>query len=509
MLEQHKILIAMAPTSDSADRFFSTMATSVLWAVSDLIKKIDAQELPNLNYHNRLLDPLRLKTNTISNFRKIVNKYMPDFLLISSTYDSHYNAKKLSQIAKKINPNIIIIYGGPHVNEVCKDRVRFKIPHIFPFNEKNNPFDYLIEGDGELALTKLVSDLSFFGLNKEKYNTHLKQDNAFIILQGNSRIHVNDESGLYIYTTSRKKMNLNSLPVMPRHLVADNPLDLYGFSCFYEFNKKGQKVLQASTSTLLHRGCKSGCSFCSERGGYNEREVSHIVEEIKLLKSKGIKGVFFDDSTTSDHNSFYETLLPELKKLDMKYAGLNRFDKILDLNLLNKMKEAGWVYQYCAIENLDDDVLKLSNKRQSVKQMLQGIANLEAVGMSLGVSLLFGLEGETEDSIKRTLDFVAEKVTTGLISCVSMSLLSFHPNTPLTLNSKEGIEIQSKLKFDSIPPYSGEPWTSFEEGRWFHPKNLTLEKVSFIKEYANNVLGDVLVRNIKKNHSIIRKKANF
>lgn len=489
----------MAPTSDSANRFFSTMATSILWAASDLIAKIDLEKIPNLTYYNKLFDPLRIDDNTVNDFEILVKQEMPDFLLISSTYDSHNNAKKFSILAKKINPNIIIIYGGPHIKEVCNDNVRLKIPQIYPFNEVSNPFDYLIEGDGELVLTKLVSDLVKYNLDKIYYNDTLKRGTVIKAISGNSRLHVFEKNSSSIYSTNKKSLNLNELPFMPRHLVYQNSLDLYGFNCFYEKGKSGQKILLPSTSTLLHRGCKSGCSFCSERGGYNERNATHIINEIQELKSQGIKGIFFDDSTTGDHNYFEETILPELKKMNLQFAGLNRFDKLLDLKLVEKMRDSGWVYQYCAIEHLDDNVLKLSNKRQGIKQMLQAIYNLERTGMSLGISLLFGLEGETNDSIKRTLDFVAEKVATGLISCVSMSLLSYHPNTPLTLNTKEGTDIQKKMKFDSDPPFNGQPWTSFEEGRWFHPTNLTLEKVIFIKEYANEVMGRTLARNMQKN----------
>lgn len=497
-----RILTAMAPTSDEADRYFSTTATSVLWAFALLINDIDKGLFPRVNYVPRLYDPLRVKEKTWENFKSELEGEKPNVLALASTYDSHHNARTMCHIAKQMNPDLITIYGGPHIKEVAKDIVVQRIPQIYPFNEANPPLDFLVEGDGEFVLRELVSDIENYRGNLTDLKNFLGSDEGrqkYSKLPGKSRVHFKDRDNQVVkISTSNKPLRLSELPTMPRHLVDKNPLDLYGFSCFYERGANGQTVLLPSTSTLLHRGCQSGCYFCSERGGFNQRSVNHIVGELEDLQAKGIKGVFFDDSTVGDHRGFYDRLLPALQELGIQYASLNRFDKLQNPENVYKMRKAGWVYQYCSIEHLSDEVLKMSNKRQGIKEIETGISNMERIDMKLGVSLLFGLRRETENSIRRTLEFTAKYVDSGLISCVSMSLLSFHPGTPQTLVTPEGTSIHSKMRFDMDAPLTGEPWDQFEEGRWYHPEWVTEDRVRFISELANSLMGYKLVRNMRK-----------
>lgn len=512
MKETIRVSAAMAPTSDEADRFFSTTATSVLWAFSKTIDDIDSGRLPNMEYTPRLYDPLRVNDKTWATFKEEIGKQKPNVLALGSTYDSHHNAVTMCNIARELNSEIVTIYGGPHVKEVAKDSVSSKLPQVYPFNEINCPFDFIIEGDGEIVLPELLRDLQSSG-DKNNLKNYLKSADGklkYSTLPGKTRIHFKDMGkNITKVSTGQKRLDLNLITPIPRQLLGDNPMDLYGFSCFNEINENGEVILLKSTSTLLHRGCQSGCNFCSERGGFNQRSVDHIVSELVSLKSKGIRGVFFDDSTTGDHKNFYSELLPKLEEVGLEYAGLNRFDKLQNSKEVELMRKAGWVYQYCSIEHLSEDVLTLSNKGQGINEIEIGIKNLKNVDMKLGVSLLFGLKGETQDSIRKTLEFVKTHVDSGLITCVSMSLLSFHPNTPQTLFAQEGVELHQTIRFDQGAPHKGYPWNSFEEGRWFHPNWVTEEKVQFIADLADSLLGSVLVRNMRKNgtpDSIIKPK---
>jgi len=283
---------------------------------------------------------------------------------------------------------------------------------------------------------------------------------------------------------------------MPRKLFGYD-LDLYGFSCFRGELGDGSTILLPSTSTMLHRGCRSFCIFCSERGGYLARRPDHIAAELDELVKAGIKGVFFDDSTLGDHEGFDE-LLSCLQSFPLQYGSLNRFDVLSNPRFVEKLAEAGFVYQYCAIEQFDSTVLKQNAKGQDLDAIQRGVANLTAAGIQLGTSLLFGLRGETKDSINTTLDFVAALNKLGILSCVSMSLYSYHPNTPLTLGTKEGRATHGLLRYDCEPPNKGEPWNSFEEGQWFHPSWLTEERVNAIRLLAEERIGSKLVRNMKK-----------
>lgn len=493
-----RVLAVFAPSQDEKDRFFSTTPTSLGWALAPLVAEIDRGDLPGVEYCSKIYDPLRVRPGIWEEFRALLQTEQPDILLISSTYDSHYSAIRLARIAKLFNPEMLVVYGGPHVDEVTSQQVIAAMPHIYPFNETNCPFDILISGNGELVLLWLVREFSSWrgsGFVKHLGTQEARMSSACI--PGNFEIHAKtDGVRVQVISSSGLPLDLSQLPLMPRKLFGSD-MDLYGFSCFREVRDDGAVVLLPSTSTMLHRGCRNFCIFCSERGGYQSRQLDHISCELDELVKAGIRGVFFDDSTFGDHENFDE-LLACLRAFPLQYGSLNRFDALSDPHSVERLAESGFVYQYCAIEQFDSVVLKQNAKGQDLETIRRGIGNLTANGIQLGTSLLFGMRGETEDSINTTLDFVTALDMLGVLSCVSMSLYSYHPDTPLTLGTKEGKQMHSQLRFDGEPPHQGEPWNAFEEGLWFHPPWLTAERVDYVHRQAQERFSPRLVRNMRK-----------
>ncbi|KKT26900.1 MAG: Radical SAM domain protein [Parcubacteria group bacterium GW2011_GWA2_43_9b] len=500
-----KLLAVFAPSQDVRDRFFSTMPTSLAWALAPLIAEVDRGNLPEVEYAPKIFDPLRIQPTIWEEYQILLESERPDVLLISSTYDSHFTAIHLATMTRRFNPEVLVIYGGPHVDEVANRKVISVMPQTYPFNETGCPFDILVKGDGELVLLYLIRELG----NKKGRQVLLEYLNtsearmAFTCIPGTFEVHARMMNGeVQVITGTGLPLNLSQLPFMPRKLFGHD-LDLYGFSCFREQRANSTFKLLPSTSTMLHRGCRSLCIFCSERGGYLARSLDHIAAELDELVKAGIKGVFFDDSTFGDHEGFDE-LLACLRSFPLQYGSLNRFDALQDASFVEKLAKGGFVYQYCAIEQFSDSVLKASAKGQRIEEIRRGIENLRASGMQLGTSLLFGFPAETEASVNATLDFVAEVEKLGILSCVSMSLYSYHPNTPLTLGTREGEQMHSLLHYDREPPNQGEPWNCFEEGQWFHPSWLAAERVNYIHHQAQQRIGSKLVRNMRKDGDAFR-----
>jgi radical SAM superfamily enzyme YgiQ (UPF0313 family) len=497
-----KVLAAFAPSQDTKDKFFTTAPTSLGWAIALLVHDIDLGIIENVEYVPKIFDPLREDENTWSQYQALLSRELPDVIILSSTYDSHFSAVRMARLAKKHNSEIIVIYGGPHVKEATNLLVVKNMPQIYPFNEAYSPFDFLIDGDGEYILRQLVMDAAKYK-NLSDLIKYLESDLGkpkYLELPGKARVHFKkSDLSIEILSTSMQPLNLHKLPSMPRKMFGEK-MSLYGFSCFTEINENGEKILLPSTSTMLHRGCKAGCIYCSERGGFNQRSIDSILQELYDLKKQGYKGVFFDDSTLGDHEGF-ETLLLEMGEVGLKYGSLNRFDKLQDLAYVDSLSKAGFVYQYCSIEQFDNSVLKSNAKGQGVSQIEAGINNLEKAGIDLGVSLLFGLRSETKDSIYKTLEYTAKKVQKRVISCASMSLYTYHPNTPLTLRLPEGKAMHKVLRYDCEPPNLGTPWNNFEEGQWYHPSWVTEEKVQWISDLSNQIISSKLVRNMKKDGS--------
>jgi radical SAM superfamily enzyme YgiQ (UPF0313 family) len=79
-------------------------------------------------------------------FKKLLEKYSPDILGISCYTSMHYAAAlKSAEIFKQENPAGIVIVGGYHPTAVPTD---FSAPGL--------PFDYVVQGEGEVALSQLL-----------------------------------------------------------------------------------------------------------------------------------------------------------------------------------------------------------------------------------------------------------------------------------------------------------------------------------------------------------------
>ncbi len=74
--------------------------------------------------------------------------------------------------------------------------------------------------------------------------------------------------------------------------------------------------------------------------------------------------------------------------------------------VLKLMKEAGCVFLNYGIESMDDQALKNMNKALTVKQIIEGIENTLASGMSPGYNIIFGNIGETRESLRKGVEFL-------------------------------------------------------------------------------------------------------
>lgn len=97
-----------------------------------------------------------------------------------------------------------------------------------------------------------------------------------------------------------------------------------------------------------------------------------------------------------------------------------RADQI-ELGLLKLMKEANCFYVAFGAESGNDRVLKLLNKGTTVDQNLAAIELVNRAGLFLGISVILGVPGETENEMQETIDFCKQ------IKCDSIGVGRFCP----------------------------------------------------------------------------------
>lgn len=77
-----------------------------------------------------------------------------------------------------------------------------------------------------------------------------------------------------------------------------------------------------------------------------------------------------------------------------------------DIDVLEKMKEAGCVFINYGIESLDDETLKVMHKGLTKKMIIRGVENTLQVGISPGLNIIYGNINEPLSAIDDAVEFL-------------------------------------------------------------------------------------------------------
>lgn len=160
---------------------------------------------------------------------------------------------------------------------------------------------------------------------------------------------------------------------------------------------------------LSGRGCTFRCTFCYRMDtGHRARKHEAILDEIELVqKSYGITYIDFEDellvTSVQRTTEFCEMVLSRNMKFKWTCNGRLNYAKP---NLLALMKRAGCVFINYGIESMDDTVLKNMKKSLRVDQIIPGVENTLAAGISPGLNMLFGNVGDNLETLNKAVDFL-------------------------------------------------------------------------------------------------------
>jgi anaerobic magnesium-protoporphyrin IX monomethyl ester cyclase len=286
-----------------------------------------------------------------------------------------HTVERTAELVKEINQDIKIIVGSFH-------------PTFCPEEVMQNPdIDFVIRGEGEIPLLRLVKELKKDSLKWETV----------------PRIHYRDKDGQIQNNTGTNLINnLDELPFPARDQVLN--CDYNTYRCH-------------SISTA--RGCPYTCTFCADRrlwgGKVRRRSVANVIEELRLLKDTyKINYVEFVDGTfTFDQKylrAFCNTMIDY--KLNIEWKCTARYDN-LNEELLQLMKQANCAGLYLGLESGSDKVLKAIDKKIDVEKILTVSKMIYNSGIPSATSVLMGLPDESKEDTEETLK-VMKKVKTDI-----------------------------------------------------------------------------------------------
>ncbi|MFA5029382.1 MAG: flippase-like domain-containing protein [Patescibacteria group bacterium] len=346
----------------------------------------------------------------------------PDAIGITVLTFSLIDVYLIAQAVRKANPQIKIILGGPHT-------------YLYPEETINNDFvDYLVVGEGEIALAELLDNLD----NPEK----TKNIKGLIFKEG----------GKIINTGKRELIqDLDSLPFPARELTP--------------YKKYYSIVAQKNPTTIMFtsRGCPYQCLFCDRPHmgkAFRARSAPNVVAEMEEIKKLGIKEIFiYDDTFTIDRQRVIDICRLIIQKgLKINWDVRARVNTV-DEELLKLMKKASCTRIHYGVEAGTEKILKILRKDISMPMVKKAFALTKKAGIETAGYFMIGSPHETEADIKATIK-LAKKL---FPDYVHFSVLTLFPAaTDLYLmGKKEGVfkeDFWQKFALDPKPDFLPPVW---------------------------------------------------
>ncbi len=278
---------------------------------------------------------------------------------------------KIAEMMKDSNPNLKVAFVGPPVTVEPEKCLR-----------ASNAIDFVVRREFDHQIVNYakgtpLEDLP--GVSYIKNGTYIE----------------NPEGGVI--------ENLDELPWVTKTYKRD--LDFKRYNVPF--------LLNPFISLYTSRGCPAMCTFClwpQTHSGHRWRlrSADDIANEVKwaLQNFEGLKEIFFDDDTFNYQKARTIELCKKLAPLNFTWSCTSRVTT--DYDTLKAMKEAGCRLLIVGYESGDPQILKNIKKGATIDMARRFTANTKKLGLLVHGDFIVGLPGETNDSLRRSIEFAKE-----------------------------------------------------------------------------------------------------
>ena len=358
---------------------FGTNKADQAWPPYDL--QIMAGYCRKNNHEYRVLDANNLGLS----YQKVqteIGRYEPDWVVYLTCFPNFILDAKVATAAKQVRLES---------KTACLSLSIFSIQNPAGQMKALPDLDYIPWGEPELPLMRLIN-----GDNPES-------------IEG---LFYRDHSGVVRFTGEAPKLkNLDDFGV-PVH--AGLPIKLY---------RCPLSLHHPMTIVNCSRGCINCCVHC-QAGSFQKplryRSVANVLEELKEIRSLGIKEIKFYDCSLPTNQEFTKELCKALRVQKFNFSwNCNARAEVLNEDILRHMKLAGCHTVSIGCESSNHEILKKMRKNETPEQIEAAVRLVKSQGMRVLIYLTFGLEGETKETMEQTYRFVKrlqpEFVTFGIV----------------------------------------------------------------------------------------------
>ena len=343
---------------------------------------------------------------------EVLKNFQPDVIAVSFMSPSVQIAKKIIPELKKVS-SCKILAGGIHST-------------LYPESVINYGADVIMIGEGEPHFLEVLNALE---LSSTEFENALKQIPNLVF---------RESSGQIFYTEKVTEVfDLNELPIMNRDLF---DLNLY-----------------AHHTILTSRCCPYSCRFCCSwaPGGKRGRTMSpeKILMSLEdLVKKYGALTIYWGDeiffSSSKERMHFCQLL--KKKNLPIEFIVQLRAD-LINLELVQVLKEVGCVKICIGAESGSDKILKTANKKVTAEQVCKAISTCVEGGVSCKTWWMVGLPGGDKIEQLKILDVIEKSMPNEVAVHQFVPL----PGSDFWNNAeKYGIHLPAESNFENLNYYS-------------------------------------------------------
>ena len=300
-----------------------------------------------------------------------------DVVCFSCTSPQYKHALSLAARLKKLNPDVITVFGGAH-------------PSALPEMVLYNPLvDIVVQGEGELPMLEIVRQ---FLVNSRKKRLF-------------SHSQIND---------------LNLIPQPDRRSILN----------WRNINQAKDDTGKSITSIFSSRGCPFDCTFCASRciwQGVRLRSVDNILVELRdICEMFSLDFVKFSDDTFTVNKSrvFEFCAKKKLSGQDVPF-GANAHINTVDEKVISSLADAGCEELWFGIES-GSPRIRAEMRKSFSNVTAQAVFNLcKQAGIKTRAYFLLGMPNETIEDIKAT-EILCDKLAPDM---VGFTLLSPYPGS--------------------------------------------------------------------------------
>jgi len=293
----------------------------------------------------------------------------PDIVGITAMTFTLIDVIKTAQTVKRVNPNIKIILGGPHV--IIYPQETINIPEI----------DFLVLGEGEQIIKQLIENIH----QPEK----LKQLKGLVF----------KIKGEIINTGMTEPIeNLDTLPFPARRLTP--------YKKYFSVVSSNTPV----TTMFTSRGCPYKCLFCDRPTfgkNFRARSAKSVVDEMEQCQKMGIKEIFIYDDTFGVDRQRVIDICNEILKSNLEIAwDVRTRVNTVDEEMLALMKKAGCQRIHYGVESGTTKILKVLRKGITLEQVKKAFEWTKKAGIQTAGYFMIGSPTETREDILTTIKFI-------------------------------------------------------------------------------------------------------